>query len=307
MDVDDVVAILLVVGVGLLFLCLLTFFALELRIHKWKGVMSNQFIKYTLGTNIALVLFLIVFIIQFYVEHSLSGVFSGVSEYVLGWIKALFWIFLSIAEAFHVVLLYMRTESVLRSSLNFLKFIKAIVIVFFVFIGLTCVTIIAIAGIPASLQSLSHGFSLANLAAKSISSGALAVIDILSTIAFIRYVRSIDESWKNKNVVIHNRSQQTELIARRGFTIALTSTTSFVAFLIQLITSNDVHTLSLLIAAYGCMLVGVMWMLLKMELDWKFEVLKSEPLTLSNAVAEKSASLIANPSKENLTYDRSEN
>jgi hypothetical protein len=193
----------------------------------------------------------------------------------------------------HVALVYLRSKAVLQSyspkSLLILKVLALLCLLFEV-------ASTVLGGVIVSIVGNGGSVTLLLLIAAPISDTAgvfLTAIDFLSTVSFARYVRSLKDS--EKNILVNNLShvKKTELIAKRGFIICFTSLLGIIFFWINSIALQKVNDGGLTVeylnifSQFTWLVIMVLWMRLKMDLDYIAQRSQSKEEVLLETTADK--------------------
>eukprot|EP00475_Leptophrys_vorax_P043758 TRINITY_DN8519_c0_g2_i1.p1 TRINITY_DN8519_c0_g2~~TRINITY_DN8519_c0_g2_i1.p1 ORF type:complete len:295 (+),score=61.83 TRINITY_DN8519_c0_g2_i1:1067-1951(+) len=232
-------------------------------------IRKNQFVVVTFLGSVSLLISL-----SFFVAANFIPNLSNQGRIVLLAVNS---VTLSASTICHVALVYLRSKAVFFASPGYTKIMRILMITFYM---LACATaflsIISDALVPPPPEFV---YTLEAIALTT--AALLGTIDIISTISFGRYVQEVNSNLTKNSYMKHGQSNvaQTDLIARRGVLICFCSTLSVVFYWIywgltwgtkdfMLVSAvAKVSDVIYVFQQYSFVVVMILWMYLKMELD----------------------------------------
>jgi hypothetical protein len=193
-------------------------------------------------------------------------------------------IFLMVGLLTHISLVYMRSKAVLQSSTFILNAMKVLVFLFFV-TELTT-TVLACVITSYTVNNITPVTLISAYEPISASVGVFfTLIDVISTIRFAGYVQSLKGSGRSLYLTNMEHMKKTSLIAKRGFVIcftALVSNAFYWGYYMVLKLGGEAWFVEymILVNQVVWIVVIVLWMWLRMDLDLISEKLESKEAVL---------------------------
>eukprot|EP00475_Leptophrys_vorax_P014698 TRINITY_DN20983_c0_g3_i1.p2 TRINITY_DN20983_c0_g3~~TRINITY_DN20983_c0_g3_i1.p2 ORF type:complete len:303 (+),score=58.13 TRINITY_DN20983_c0_g3_i1:233-1141(+) len=264
MDPFMTMAIIHIISTSLLAISIGIFIFHEIRFGE--KIFSNPFVVLTLFTTVTMLGYCVVFLMSFYSSYGLSSLlgFSTLQRFKIAY--GMLFVFVSMG---HMGLLFLRTQAVFVTSMRFVKVMRVLLLLFFLLSATVIGVFIGFCFSPDPNSSSFKHLKIAYDLVTPLSVGVLSTIDITTTVAFATVVRDVYKNRGFSNRNMHKQAVNTELIAKRGVVISLTSTLGFMFFVAGFFVSDiEQHEWLVLVSTCLASLVGILWISMKIELDW---------------------------------------